>query len=93
MSPPEKLDDRSALAQAMTLSSIVFSVVMEMVLPGLAGWYFLDRRLGTKIVFLVLGLVVGVVGGMIHLVRMLTPKDSASDKKPGGRGRSPSGSS
>jgi F0F1-type ATP synthase assembly protein I len=91
LSPLDKPDDRSALVQAMSLSSMVMGVAMEMVLPGLAGWYFLDRRLGTKVVFLVLGLVVGVVGGMIHLVRMLSPKNSASGKKPGGRGRPPAG--
>jgi F0F1-type ATP synthase assembly protein I len=73
----------------MILSSLVISVAMEMVLPGLAGWYWLDRRLGTKFVFLLLGLVLGVVGGMIHLVRMLSPKNSSSDKKPEGRGGSP----
>lgn len=68
---------------------MIMGVAMEMVLPGLAGWYFLDRRLGTQVVFLILGLVLGVVGGMVHLVRMLSPENSASGKKPGGRGRSP----
>jgi F0F1-type ATP synthase assembly protein I len=76
----------------MTLSSMIISVAVEMVLPGLAG-YWVDQRLGTKIVFLVLGLVLGVVGGMIHLVRMLSPKNSTSGKKPGGRGGSPPDSS
>jgi F0F1-type ATP synthase assembly protein I len=99
--PPDKHDDPSALAQAMTLSSIVISVVVEMILPGLAGWYFLDRWLGTKIVFLVIGLVLGTTGGMIHLVRMLSPNRSTSksetdrhgesggSRETGGRGRSP----
>ena len=80
MPPLEKPDDRSAFAQAMTLSSMIISVAMEMVLPGLAAWYWIDRRLGTKFVFLLLGLVLGVVGGMIHLVRLLSAKNSASDK-------------
>jgi hypothetical protein len=70
----------------MTLSSMVISVAMEMVLPGLAGWYWIDRRLGTKFVFLVLGLVLGVVGGMVHLVRLLSPKNPVSGKKPGDGG-------
>ena len=73
----------------MILSSLVISVAMEMVLPGLAGWYWIDRRLGTKFVFLVLGLVLGVVGGMIHLIRLVSPKNPVSGKKPGGRGASP----
>ncbi len=64
----------------MTLSAMVMSVAMEMVLPGVAAWYWIDRPLGTKFVFLLLGLVLGVVGGMIHLVRMLSPKKSAPGK-------------
>jgi F0F1-type ATP synthase assembly protein I len=72
---------------------MIVSVAMEMVLPGLAGWYWIDRRLGTKIVFLVLGLVLGVVGGMIHLMRMLAPKNSASGKRPRGGGVPPPDSS
>jgi F0F1-type ATP synthase assembly protein I len=67
---------------------MVISVAVEMVLPGLAG-YWIDQRLGTKIVFLLLGLVLGVVGGMIHLLRLLSPKSPASEKEPGGRGTPP----
>ncbi len=85
MPPFEKPDDRSAVAQAMTLSSMIISIAIEMVLPGLAG-YWVDQRLGTKVVFLVFGLVLGVVGGMIHLVRMLSPQHAALDKRPGDRG-------
>jgi F0F1-type ATP synthase assembly protein I len=77
----------------MILSSVVVSVALEMVLPGLAGWYWVDQRLGTKFVFLILGLVLGVVGGMIHLVRLLSPKNFAPDKGPGGKGKSPPNSS
>ena len=88
MAPWDKPDDRSAMAQAMSLSSMIISVAMEMVLPGLAG-YWIDQRLGTKLVFLLLGLVLGVVGGMIHLVRLMSPKSSASEKEPGDRGRPP----
>ena len=79
------------MAQAMSLSSMIISVAMEMVLPGLAG-YWIDQRLGTKLVFLLLGLVLGVVGGMIHLVRLLSPKSTTSEKEPGGRGTPPRGS-
>ncbi len=75
----------------MTLSSMIMGVAMEMVLPGLAGWYWLDRPLGTKVLFLALGLVLGVTGGMIHLVRLLSPKNAAPPKKPGDRGGPPAG--
>ena len=49
-------------------------VALEMVLPGLAGLW-VDRRLGTLFVFLLIGLAVGCTGGMYHLLQM-TKSDS-----------------
>ena len=39
-----------------------------MVLPGLAG-YWLDLRLGTKVVFMLVGFAVGMFVAMKHLLR------------------------
>ena len=62
-------------------------VSLEMVLPGLAG-YWLDKRLGTVVLFIVVGLALGGVGGMYHLLRM-TKSDaeerSERDKRLGGK--------
>jgi hypothetical protein len=44
-------------------------VSLEMVLPGLAG-YWLDQRLGTVCVFLIAGLALGCTGAVVHLVRL-----------------------
>ena len=70
----------------MEWASRITSVCFEMVLPALLG-YWLDQRLGTKIVLTLVGGVLGMVGGMMSLVRMtrlLTrpPKDnSRSDER------------
>jgi F0F1-type ATP synthase assembly protein I len=52
-----------------------------MCLPALLG-YWIDQRLGTKVVFTIAGGVLGMVGGMMSLVRMTRslarpPKDSS----------------
>lgn len=44
-------------------------VSLEMVLPGLAG-YWIDKRLGTVCLFLVIGLTAGGVVGMQQLLRL-----------------------
>jgi ATP synthase protein I len=62
-------DDRAAFAQAAEWTSLVTTVAAEMSLPALGG-YWLDRWLGTKAVFLVLGAVFGLVMGLWHLLKM-----------------------
>jgi F0F1-type ATP synthase assembly protein I len=70
----------------MELASRITAVCLEMVLPALLG-YWIDQRLGTKIVLTLVGGVLGIVGGMMSLVRMtrsLTrpPKDhNGSDER------------
>jgi F0F1-type ATP synthase assembly protein I len=46
----------------------VISIALEMILPGLVGLW-IDRSLGTVMVFLVLGLAVGMAVAMLHLIR------------------------
>ena len=61
-------DDRSALAVAVAWASHVTSIALEMALPTLLG-HWIDRWLGTGIVFLLVGAVSGFVVGMWHLLR------------------------
>jgi F0F1-type ATP synthase assembly protein I len=69
----ESPDDRSSIAEAWAWVSRITSVALEMVLPGVLG-YWLDQKLGTVLVFLVLGVILGMAGGLIHLVRMTQPQ-------------------
>ena len=62
-------DDRSAIARALQWASQITTVCFEMVLPALLG-HWVDRRLGTSVVFTIAGGVLGMVGGMVSLVRM-----------------------
>ena len=55
------------------------AISLEMVLPGLIG-FWIDRQLGTVMVFLVLGVILGMTTGMIHLVR-LTSSTSAAERE------------
>lgn len=61
-------DNRAPSAVAWGWASLAISVALEMVLPGLLG-YWVDRQLGTLMVFLVLGLVLGMTSGLMHLIR------------------------
>lgn len=61
-------DTRSSWAVGWGWASQVTSIALEMVLPGILGLW-VDRQLGSVMVFLVLGVAFGVTGGMIHLVR------------------------
>jgi F0F1-type ATP synthase assembly protein I len=63
-------DDRSAMAIAMSWATRIMVIAAEMVVPGLLGYYFLDKWLGTKMLFLLLGLGLGMTGAILHLVSM-----------------------
>ncbi len=65
-SPP---NDRSPLAEAIAWSARVTTIAMEMVIPGVIG-IWIDRKLGTVMVFVVLGIILGMTVGIIHLVRL-----------------------
>ena len=57
------------MAVAYQWASRIMTVALEMVLPGVAGRW-LDQRLGTVLVFTVVGFVAGMGVGMWHLIRM-----------------------
>jgi F0F1-type ATP synthase assembly protein I len=56
----------------MAWSSRITAVALEMVLPGVFG-YWVDQQLGTRALFLVLGMVFGVITGMLSLIRLTKP--------------------
>ncbi len=69
------VDDRSATAKALSKSSEVTSICLLMIVPGLIG-YAIDRWLGTGFVFMVLGLLFGMGGAGMQLVRLVSANDS-----------------
>ena len=60
------------LARAVEWVTKITTVALEMVLPAIGGGW-LDRRLGTTYWALV-GVVLGMVVGMWHLLQMTRPK-------------------
>jgi ATP synthase protein I len=64
MHPPQ--DKRPPMAIAMEWVSRITTVALEMVIPGVIGW-FVDRALGTSFIAIV-GFGLGLVGGMYHLI-------------------------
>lgn len=67
------------MALAMEWVAKITTVALEMVLPAIGGGY-LDRRFGTSYWALV-GVVLGMIVGMWHLLQMTRP--------PRGRGKRP----
>ena len=64
-------DDRSPLARAAEWSSRATTIALEMVIPAVVGLW-IDRQLGTVMVFLLLGAILGLTAGMWQLIRMAT---------------------
>ena len=62
-------DDRSPLARAMAWTSHVTTISLEMVVPGVIGLW-IDQKLGTGMLFLVLGVLLGLGMGMWHLIKL-----------------------
>jgi F0F1-type ATP synthase assembly protein I len=81
-SPPE---ERPPLVVAIEWASRVISISLEMALPALAG-YWLDQRLGTKGLLMVLGVILGFCAGMWHLISLTKhpPEDGGAPQRPPG---------
>jgi len=67
--PVDTPDERSSLAQAAAWTSRITTISAEMVIPGIGG-YWLDLRWGTKPVFLLVGVFLGLALGMWHLLKL-----------------------
>jgi hypothetical protein len=68
-------DDRSQIAKAYQWATRIMVVSLEMVLPGLAG-NWVDGRLGTKVLFTLLGFAAGCTAAVMHLIRMTRADDN-----------------
>ena len=81
----QKTDDRSSMAKAIDRGTQVISACFLMVLPLFIGLW-VDRKLGTVVLFTILGLIFGMAGGIWSLVKLVaaTEKDdeSGNGKKP-----------
>jgi len=66
---PAGEDDRNPMAQAAGLATQAVSIGMEMAVPTLLG-YWLDQQAGTGVLFLLIGAVLGLITGLMHLVQM-----------------------
>ena len=60
------------MAKATAAASRAMTVALEMVLPGILGLW-LDRRLGTWLLFTVLGFIFGLTLAIWHLLKMTKP--------------------
>lgn len=82
---PSPSDDRSAQSIAFGWASRVMTISLEMVVPGLLG-YWLDQRLGTKVVFLLLGFALGSVLAALALAKIVRQKGAPeADREDGSR--------
>lgn len=55
------------------------AIAVEMVVPGLIGLW-IDRQLGTIMVFLLLGVALGMGLGLFHLVRLAKSLSSVTER-------------
>ena len=66
-------------------ASRITTVAIGMIVPGLVG-FWLDHRLGTLILFTLIGFGLGVTTGAWQLVRMASSKNYDKQKKEDGSG-------
>ncbi len=62
-------DDRSPVATAYQWVSRITVVALLMVLPGLAG-YWLDQKLGTAVLFMLVGFGLGCTAAAAQLIQI-----------------------
>ena len=88
-------DDRSAIARAYQWSVRVTTIAIEMVLPGVLG-IWVDRKLGTRFLFTLLGLALGMWLALRELLGMARAAErseaTASEQAKGRHGDGDSGS-
>ncbi len=74
-------DDRAPYAKAIDKASQVTTAAIMLALPMLLG-FWLDKYLATTPLFVILGLVFGMVAGITQLIRIVKPPSA-----PGKRGQ------
>ncbi|MCC7085836.1 MAG: AtpZ/AtpI family protein [Pirellulales bacterium] len=76
-------DERSVISLAYAWASQIIVVAAEMVVPGLIGLW-IDQRLGTLVLFAVVGFALGITLAIVHLLRMTSANSQVrkpSDRK------------
>lgn len=63
-------DERSPMAKAAAWSARILTVALEMVLPALIGTW-VDQKLGTVAVFMLIGLGLGGFAATVHLMHLI----------------------
>lgn len=77
-------NELSSLALGVQWSSRITSIALEMVLPAVLG-IWIDSKLGTEILFTVLGGILGMSAAMMHLLRISKEEHKKKTEKPGRR--------
>jgi len=67
------------MATAYQWVSRITIVALEMVLPGLAG-YWLDQRIGTVVLFMLIGFGLGCSAATVHLVQIARSNGGSKSK-------------
>ena len=68
------------MAKALDLVSQISTISLMSVLPAVGG-YFVDLWLNTKIVFILIGLAIGMTVGGIQLMKLVKKLEEPSAKK------------
>ena len=76
----QDIDDRSPTAKAMSKVSEISTISLMMVIPAFIG-HFVDKQFGTVILFTALGLVLGVTGAVLQLIKLVAPPKVPGDSK------------
>jgi F0F1-type ATP synthase assembly protein I len=72
----QQSDDRSPLARATEWVSVAATAALEIAVPILIG-FWLDKRLGTHVLFMLIGVAVGITACIWSLLRMAAPGQEA----------------
>ena len=73
-------DERSPIAKAYTWATRIMVIAMTMVLPALAG-NWLDERLGTVALFLLIGLALGCTAAAFQLSQIIRSGSQGKSKR------------
>lgn len=73
------VDDRSPTAKSFSKVSEIMAISMMMIVPGLIG-YLIDQKVGTRVVFTLLGLLFGMTGAIYQLIALVTPPKKNNDE-------------
>jgi F0F1-type ATP synthase assembly protein I len=73
-------DDRSPAAKAYQWASRIMVVAITMVLPALAG-HWVDKKLGTVVLFLLIGLGLGCTAAVFQLMQIAQASSGSTKTK------------